>query len=129
MAISMLEKTLKIGAFLGASWCSFACLLLIASQSSSLEVTWLTFALLVGSLSMGAITFCVFAHDKRQAQRDGWRVQEFSLHMLSLLGGWSGAFLAQRWLRHKSQKLIFQVTAWCGLAIHLIGLLAWWSWR
>jgi uncharacterized membrane protein YsdA (DUF1294 family) len=129
MAITLVESSLRLGAFIGGAWCAFATLLLVASQAASLSITWTTFALLIASLSIAAATFFVFAYDKRQAQREGWRVQEFTLHMLTLLGGWAGAFLAQRWLRHKSQKILFQITAWCGLAIHLLAVFAWWGWR
>jgi uncharacterized membrane protein YsdA (DUF1294 family) len=32
--------------------------------------------------------------------------------MFGLIGGWPGALLAQRMLRHKSKKHSFQVTFW-----------------
>jgi uncharacterized membrane protein YsdA (DUF1294 family) len=129
MAVGYMESSLRLGAFIGAAWCAFATLLLVASQAASLSITWTTFALLVASLLLSGITFLLFAYDKRQAQREAWRIQEFTLHMFTLLGGWAGAFLAQRWLRHKSQKFMFQTTAWCGLAIHLLALFVWWGWR
>jgi uncharacterized membrane protein YsdA (DUF1294 family) len=31
---------------------------------------------------------------------------------LELLGGWPGAFLAQRWLRHKCSKGSYQAVFW-----------------
>jgi len=34
------------------------------------------------------------------------------LHLLELLGGWPGAFLAQRRLRHKCSKRRYQFVFW-----------------
>lgn len=53
-------------------------------------------------------TFAMYAHDKNSAQTNSWRVQESSLHKLSLLGGWVGAGVAHKTLRHKSQKPEFR---------------------
>lgn len=53
-------------------------------------------------------TFAMYAHDKNSAQTNSWRVQESSLHKLSLLGGWVRAGVAHKTLRHKSQKTEFR---------------------
>ncbi|MES2476336.1 MAG: DUF1294 domain-containing protein [Verrucomicrobiota bacterium] len=50
-----------------------------------------------------------YRSDKRRAQAGEWRIPEANLHLLELLGGWPGAFLAQRKFRHKTRKLSFQV--------------------
>lgn len=50
--------------------------------------------------------------DKRRAESKHWRVPENALHLLELLGGWPGAFLAQRLFRHKTAKLSYQVVFW-----------------
>jgi uncharacterized membrane protein YsdA (DUF1294 family) len=39
-------------------------------------------------------------------------VSEANLHLLELLGGWPGAFLAQRRLRHKCSKGSYQFVFW-----------------
>ena len=62
---------------------------------------------------LSIVSFAMYAHDKKQAVRSGWRVSESSLHMVELLGGWPGAFLAQRKLRHKCSKRSYQFTFWC----------------
>jgi uncharacterized membrane protein YsdA (DUF1294 family) len=36
-------------------------------------------------------------------------VPEATLHLAELLGGWPGAFLAQRRFRHKTRKVSFQL--------------------
>jgi uncharacterized membrane protein YsdA (DUF1294 family) len=37
---------------------------------------------------------------------------EAKLHIMELLGGWPGAFLAQRRFRHKCSKVSYQVVFW-----------------
>ena len=122
------EIALRCGAFLGGSWWCMCVRSLIAAQTTAVTFDWTTTFLLVLSLLLGVLTGSLFAYDKRQAQRQQWRVQEFTLHMCTLLGGWSGSFLAQRWLRHKSQKLLFQIMAWLGFGLHLLAFATWWTW-
>ena len=55
-------------------------------------------------LVISAATYLAYAADKSAAEHGRWRVSERTLHMWSLLGGWPGAFLAQRALRHKTRK-------------------------
>ncbi len=65
-----------------------------------------------------AITYGLYAWDKRRAQRGEWRISENVLHLWELLGGWPGAFLAQRHLRHKSAKLTYLITFWLIVILH-----------
>jgi uncharacterized membrane protein YsdA (DUF1294 family)/cold shock CspA family protein len=80
----------------------------IALQRQAVDLRW------VGAyaLALGTITGWAYAHDKRQAREKEWRVSEGRLHLLELLGGWPGAFLAQRRLRHKCSKPSYQVVFW-----------------
>ncbi len=55
------------------------------------------------------VTFALYAWDKRRATRGEWRTPEKILHLCALLGGWPGAFFAQRFLRHKNAKTSFQI--------------------
>lgn len=55
------------------------------------------------------LTFMVYKFDKENAKTGGWRTPENILHVLSLFGGWPGAFLAQHILRHKNKKIVFQL--------------------
>jgi len=50
--------------------------------------------------------------DKRKAESGEWRTPENTLHLFELLGGWPGAFLAQRLFRHKTEKVSYQVVFW-----------------
>jgi uncharacterized membrane protein YsdA (DUF1294 family) len=44
--------------------------------------------------------------------------------MIALLGGWPGALLAQKLLRHKSKKQSFQVVFWATVLLNC-GVLGW----
>ena len=57
---------------------------------------------------LSALAFAIYAADKFAAKQGLWRVPETALHILSLLGGWPGAFVAQRVLHHKTRKFQFQ---------------------
>lgn len=70
------------------------------------------------------LAFAVYAWDKAAAQGGRWRTQERTLHMIALFGGWPGALVAQRVLRHKSSKASFQVTFWATVLINC-GVLGW----
>jgi len=54
------------------------------------------------------VTLGVYAKDKRAAQVGAWRTPETTLHLLSLAGGWPGALVALRFVRHKTKKLAFK---------------------
>jgi len=58
------------------------------------------------------LTFLVYQFDKSAARHGQWRTKESSLLFLGLAGGWPGAVLAQRLLRHKSRKQSFQMAFW-----------------
>lgn len=68
--------------------------------------------LLAGVAAVSAFTFLAYRSDKRRAERGEWRVPETTLHLLELVGGWPGAFLAQLLLRHKNAKATYQLVFW-----------------
>jgi uncharacterized membrane protein YsdA (DUF1294 family)/cold shock CspA family protein len=78
---------------------------------------------------VSVLTWFAYAHDKNRAQTRGWRVAESQLHLLELLGGWPAAFLAQRFLRHKTLKSSYRFTFWLIVLSHqyiaLDSLLRW----
>lgn len=57
-------------------------------------------------------TYIIYAIDKSASQNGSWRTPENTLHLLALAGGWSGAIIAQKRLRHKSKKQSFRITFW-----------------
>nr|MBX2853107.1 DUF1294 domain-containing protein [Phycisphaeraceae bacterium] len=79
---------------------------------------WLT-VLAIDLVMMSTVTLGFYAWDKRQASKHGWRVPEKRLHLLALLGGWPGALLGQRWLRHKSVKTRFRLVFWLTVFVHI----------
>ena len=67
---------------------------------------WLIVPAIYGVSSL--LSFAVYAWDKRAARRGERRIAERSLHLLDLIGGWPGGWLAQKTLRHKCSKRAFQ---------------------
>ena len=75
--------------------------------------------LLFGYLTMiSAVTFALYFRDKRRAAAGEWRISEATLHVAELLGGWPGAFLAQRLFRHKIVKGSYQFAFWLVILLH-----------
>ncbi|MDD2177448.1 cold shock and DUF1294 domain-containing protein [Acidovorax sp. D2M1] len=77
------------------------------------------------AVAINLLTFLVYAIDKSAAQNGQWRTKESHLHLLSLAGGWPGAWFAQQWLRHKSRKLEFRAVYWTTVVLHCGALGAW----
>lgn len=59
-------------------------------------------------LMANLIAFLYYYMDKTAALKGAWRKSEDSLHLLSLIGGWPGAYIAQKLFRHKTKKASFQ---------------------
>lgn len=71
------------------------------------------------------VTFCAYGADKRAAMHGNWRIPEAHLHTLEFLGGWLGAYLAQKVFHHKNKKRSYQAMFWLmlvlqGAAIYII---------
>lgn len=84
--------------------------ILALSASYWLGHTPLIIPVVYAALSVTA--FILYAKDKSAALNGNWRVSEGSLHLLSLLGGWPGAVVAQQRLRHKTRKIGFRIPFW-----------------
>lgn len=74
--------------------------------------------LVAAPIAVSVFTFLLYRSDKRRAEAGKWRIPEFTLHFAELLGGWPGAFLAQRIVRHKISKISYQVVFWAIVLIH-----------
>ena len=70
-------------------------------------------------------TFFVYGFDKNAAETGRWRTAESTLHLLALVGGWPGAWCAQRLFHHKSRKRSFMVGYWTTVVAHLAAATAW----
>jgi uncharacterized membrane protein YsdA (DUF1294 family) len=69
------------------------------------------------------VTFALYARDKSAARNGAWRTPERTLHILALVGGWSGALVAQHLLHHKSRKLSFRIVFWITVAVNCATLI------
>ena len=69
-------------------------------------------------LGLSTVGFLLYWLDKLRARHGQWRVAESSLHLVAFLGGWPGAFLAQRHFRHKTGKVRFQLVFWLIVTLH-----------
>lgn len=63
-------------------------------------------------------TFVAYWWDKRKAVSGAWRTPESTLHLLSLAGGWPGAWVAQRVVRHKNAKPAFMRIYWLTVVLN-----------
>ena len=100
----------KAGAALAASFCAFVAGAALFGALPVQVAGFYAFACVVA--------FVAYAIDKSAAQNNRWRTQESTLHLLGLVGGWPGAYLAQRLLRHKSIKAEFQSVFWVTAALN-----------
>ncbi|WP_019614509.1 DUF1294 domain-containing protein [Psychromonas ossibalaenae] len=71
---------------------------------------------------INTLTFICYAADKYAACHNRWRIKESRLHLLSLLGGWFGALVAQIIVNHKLRKTSFQTVYWLTAVLHNIVL-------
>jgi uncharacterized membrane protein YsdA (DUF1294 family)/cold shock CspA family protein len=96
---------------------SFLVALAAVAAAGRLEASWLV-------LYYGAsiITYGVYVRDKAAAQNAGRRTRESRLHLLSLVGGWPGALIAQVLLRHKTRKPSFLIVYWLTVIANCISL-------
>lgn len=72
---------------------------------------------------INALTYWMYAQDKEAALLGKRRVPEQTLHILSFLGGWPTAWLAQEKLRHKTQKQPFRKIYFCTIALNILLIL------
>ena len=77
------------------------------------------------SLLLNMATFVVYWADKYAARKRHWRTPEVQLHAWSLAGGWGGAWLAQRILRHKVSKASFMGPYWLTVIVHCAAVGTW----
>ena len=75
--------------------------------------------------ALSALTFVLYAWDKRAAKAGVTRVRERTLHALTWAGGFPGALAGQWLLRHKTRHASFVLGAWFALLAHG-ALWAWW---
>ena len=72
-----------------------------------------------------AVAYIAYSLDKDAAQRGRWRIAETTLHLFEFAGGWPGALLAQRVMRHKTRKASYRRGFRLVVLLHCVGLAAW----
>jgi uncharacterized membrane protein YsdA (DUF1294 family) len=75
-------------------------------------------------LAVSLVTFGIYAMDKSAAKRGARRIPENTLHLLAFAGGWPGALVAQKVLRHKTLKTSFRIVFFLTVAANLLVVLA-----
>lgn len=89
-----------------------------------LTLTGLLHGLLLLLISlMNALSYWLYAQDKEAAQLGHRRIPEQSLHLVSVLGGWPAAWLAQEKMRHKTQKQPFRKIYFCTIGLNILLIL------
>ncbi len=96
---------------------SFLVALAALAAVGRLEISWL--ALYYGA---SIITYGAYTRDKTAAQNARRRTPESKLHLMSLIGGWPGALIAQALLRHKTRKPSFLIRYWLTVVVNCIAL-------
>ena len=69
-------------------------------------------------LLISAATYFVYYGDKKKARAEEWRTPETIMHFMEMAGGWPGAFIAQRLLRHKISKRSYQWAFWVIIVVY-----------
>lgn len=95
---------LNSAAVIGAAWFIETHWFRTSVFSSKTALLFVVFQI----VSMNVTTFIAYGLDKRAARRGAWRVPERDLHLLEFLGGWIGAWVAQKFFRHKTSKKSYQ---------------------
>lgn len=85
-----------------------ASLIFLAVLGVLAVVQLLSVFVVVASVLLSLIAFAMYRADKSAAIEGARRTPESALHVVSLLGGWPGALIAQRVYRHKTRKQPFQ---------------------
>jgi uncharacterized membrane protein YsdA (DUF1294 family) len=75
------------------------------------------------------VTFLAFGFDKRNATRSKFRLSEFSLVALGILGGWPGGLLGMVVFAHKTSKWTFKLKYALALIPFAAEVWFWIHWR
>ena len=59
-------------------------------------------------ITINAITFLIYGIDKLKAKKNKWRIPEFTLLFLAVIGGSIGAFLGMKVWHHKTMHKKFK---------------------
>jgi uncharacterized membrane protein YsdA (DUF1294 family) len=122
---SWIQRWFTTAAFFWLVGTSILLVLALARESAKVSAFFAIYLLL--TVACSAIAFVMYGIDKRRAVKNEPRISERTLHLLSILGGWPGAHLAQRLFRHKTLKISFRLVFWLTVAVHL-AIIGWGIW-
>lgn len=94
----------------------------LAFVAGAVAVGKLPFLVLIAYLTGSCVAYLAYAFDKAAALKGERRTPESTLHLFSVIGGWPGAMLAQKTLRHKTQKQSFQLAYWATVVLNCAAL-------
>ncbi|MDP2715724.1 cold shock and DUF1294 domain-containing protein [Rheinheimera sp.] len=122
------EKLIVKAARTSSRWPLFVLFAFIAVLLLAFALDKLPLYVIAAYAVISLFTFISYWLDKRKARAGRWRIPEANLQLLSLIGGWPGALLAQSYLRHKSQKRAFLAVFWLTVLVNLAAL-SWLTWQ
>ena len=93
-----------------------ALLVLPAFAAAKLPLDWRLSA--VYAVCVSLVAYIANRSDKARARANEWRISEATLHLLEVIGGWPGAFVAQRRFRHKIAKRSYQAVFWAVVLLY-----------
>jgi uncharacterized membrane protein YsdA (DUF1294 family)/cold shock CspA family protein len=114
VAIRLVEQNARVGI---RAWLMLA-LLLVLPIAAGIHDGFRWWVIPTWYAVASVVAWCLYASDKKSARVGGWRISEARLHLAEVVGGWPGAFLAQRRYRHKTVKRSFQGVFWLVVATH-----------
>ena len=85
-----------------------------------MEYLYIAFAVI------NALTFLLFAIDKRRAKCRQIRIRESTLLIFSVLGGCLGGLISMRIFRHKTQTPIFKFGMPFIMIVHIVAVVMAW---
>ena len=101
------------------AWLGIAVLAALAASAALGLIPW---QLAAAYAAVSVVTYAYYGQDKANATSGERRIPEMSLQMLSVLGGWPGALIAQQRYRHKTVKASFQTTFWGTVVLNVLGV-------
>lgn len=79
------------------------------------------YGILLYVISINITSFLLFTVDKYKAVHHLWRISEFTLLLISFLGGGFGSFLAMKVCHHKTRHLQFRLLIPLFMVLQIIG--------
>lgn len=77
--------------------------------------------ILIYYLLFSAVSAIMHLVDKQRAVKNHPRIREKTLHSMELVGGWPGAILITRAIRHKTSKPRYMWTLYAIATLHVLG--------